>query len=170
MAKYSTGGTGSSSSGDSCELCGTETSTLVEASVAGANLLVCRDCSPHDDSKEKTNRDKTGSQSGTDRQREVVQETTDESATLWDGDTSHWEQDGTDYDSDPLPYLVEGYGSVVQTARKDKGIDLDELARDLGVDEMSLLTVEQGQAAQEGIGGSVIEELEAALDVTLIEE
>jgi len=49
MAKYSTGGGGGDDDGDACELCGRETTKLQRATVAGAQLLVCSDCRPHDD-------------------------------------------------------------------------------------------------------------------------
>jgi ribosome-binding protein aMBF1 (putative translation factor) len=82
------------------------------------------------------------------------------------GDAGHWES-GADYDDDPLPYLVSDYGDRLTEARQDAGLQLDELADELGVDESDLLAVEQGRATQAGIGGSVIEALEDRLGVEL---
>lgn len=169
MPKYSTGGTSSSSDGDACELCGTESSSLTEATIAGAQLSVCPDCSPHDDSKNTESQTGDADTTETDRRRDAIQKATDETASLWDGDSSHWEQHGTDYDSDQLPYLKQGYGETVKNARQEAGLEVDELARDLGVDELSILAVERGQAAQNNVGGSLIEELEDALHIELTE-
>jgi hypothetical protein len=53
MPKYSTGSSGGSDGGDACELCGSETSSLQRANVAGADLLVCSECQPHDDTDKR---------------------------------------------------------------------------------------------------------------------
>ncbi len=88
---------------------------------------------------------------------------------VWDGDSEHWEKEGTNYDDDPLPYLVSGYGETVVDARQDAGLQREELADELGIREQDLLAVEQGRATQAGIGGGVIAALEERLDVTLSE-
>lgn len=173
MAKYSTGSGGSDEDGGSCELCGRDSSNLQRANVAGANLLVCSDCAPHGDNRH------------TDRNEERQRTTRDESepsrekraaqsaARVFDasrGDSSHWEESGTDYERDRLPYLVSDYGERVEQARQDAGYQLEELAAELGIDEDDLLAVEQGRASRADVGGSVIETLEEALDVTLADE
>lgn len=175
MAKYSTGGSSGSGGGDACELCGAETDSLREANVAGAQLLVCRNCAPHDDAA-KTESRSAGGESGdggsddeeVDRTRRAVQNTA-RANNVWDGDSSHWEEEGTDYDDDPLPYLVSGYGDALTEARQDAGLQREELAAEMGVDESVLLAVEQGRATQAGVPGSVVEALEERLDVELVE-
>lgn len=169
MAKYSTGGSSSASAGDACELCGAESSSLREATVAGATLQVCPDCSPHDDSKQTSETGRDG-ETEADRTRDTVQKATDEQASLWDGDSSHWEESGTDYDDDPLPYLVNGYEEIVSDAREEAGLDVSELAVELGVDELTVLAIERGHAAQEDVAGSVVREIEDVLDVSIIDE
>ncbi len=165
MAKYSTGKSGSSSGGETCELCGERNSSLSEASIAGATLQVCPDCAPHDDSTPNT----TGSDGAgeSDRKRDVVKRATAETATLWDSDTTHWEQDGAGYDDDPLPYLIPEYAEVVKEAREDAGLDVSELARTIEVDELAVLAVERGKAVQNNVGGGVIEALEDELSIDL---
>jgi ribosome-binding protein aMBF1 (putative translation factor) len=170
MAKYSTGGVGSSES-DSCELCGAEGRTLETTRVAGATLDVCPECRRH---SEDADTDEQGRETGTrdgdedDRRLGAVRN----AARLDDarrGDPRRWEG-GADYDDDPLPYLVREYGERVTEARQAAGLATAELAGELGVDEADILAVEQGRATRAGIGGSLIEALEERLNVELIEE
>jgi len=162
MAKYSTG-SGGVDSGESCELCGASETGLRTANVAGATLQVCGDCVQHDD--------QTKTESGSDdrdRKRRAAQNT----ARVHDaakGNASHWE-DGADYDDDQLPYLVSGYDERVTDARQTAGYQLGELAEDLGIDESDLLALEQGRAAQAGVGGSVVAAVEDALEVDIVDE
>jgi ribosome-binding protein aMBF1 (putative translation factor) len=161
MAKYSTGRS-SGGDGDACELCGEIADSLTRATVAGADLLVCPSCRPHDDTS-----------SGADDERSSGREIARNAARakdVWAGDSSRWEREGTDYDDDPLPYLVSGYGERVEEARQDAGYQLAELAAALDVSESDLLAVEQGRAARGGVGGSVIEAIQDHLDVELAEE
>jgi ribosome-binding protein aMBF1 (putative translation factor) len=172
MAKYSTGGGGGSGDGDSCELCGRTSGDLRRANVAGANLLVCAECAPHDDTKRKGGGSRDGD-SGDDRERNRKQRAAQNTARMYDagkGDASRWEREGTDYEKDRLPYLVSGYGGVVETARQDAGLTPEELAAELDADEDDVLAVEQGRATRAGVGGSLVRKLEERLDVTLVEE
>ncbi len=176
MAKYSTGSS-SGGGGTSCELCGAESDSLRLATVAGAELEVCPDCAPHDDTQQRS-----GSSRGSRGQGQGRSDSNDEPSRkqkaaqnvakanpVWDGDSKHWEQEGTNYDDDPLPYLVSGYGDKLEAARQDAGLQREELAEELGAREKDLLAVEQGRAAQDGVGGGLIEALEERLDVTLSE-
>jgi ribosome-binding protein aMBF1 (putative translation factor) len=167
MAKYSTGGGTGGGEGDSCELCGASSDSLRNANVAGAELLVCQECAPHDDATTEESND-DGDRSDVDRKRRAVQNAA-RANDVWDGDSSHWEQEGTDYDDDPLPYLVPDYGQLVEDARQDAGLQREELADELGVPESDLLAVEQGRATQAGLGGSLIEVLENRLGIELAE-
>ncbi len=162
MAKYSTG-SGGVDSGDSCELCGASETDLRTANVAGATLQVCSDCVQHDD---QTRTDQSSDERN--RKRRAAQNT----ARVHDatkGDASHWE-DGADYDDDQLPYLVSKYDERVTDARQAAGYQLEELAEDLGIDESDLLALEQGRAAQAGVGGSVVAAVEDGLDLEIVDE
>jgi ribosome-binding protein aMBF1 (putative translation factor) len=167
MAKYSTGG-GAGGSSDSCELCGAEGRDLRTATVAGAQLQVCGECARHGED------DGPGSAGGDgDEERERRRRAAQNTARVNDarkGNPEHWEQGGTDYDDDPLPYLVRGYGERLEAARQDAGLQTDELAGELGVDEADVLAVEQGRATRAGVGGSLISALEERLNVELAEE
>ncbi|EMA64406.1 helix-turn-helix domain-containing protein [Halorubrum kocurii] len=184
MAKYSTGGGGGGDDGDACELCGRETTDLKRATVAGAKLLVCSDCRPHDDagnapggrggsrggssggSPGGAGSESTGTES---RKKEIARK----QAKMYDsatGDSKHWEEGGTNYESDRLPYLVSGYGDDVAAARQDAGLTVEELAAELEVDEDDLFAVEDGRAATAGVGGSVVRALEERLDVDIVDE
>ena len=174
MAKYSTNRGGGGDGGESCELCGKETTSLRQANVAGARLLVCGDCAPHDDAggrarrNEASNRDRNET-GPTSRKKRAAQRT----AKLYDqrkGDSSRWEKEGTNYERDRLPYLVSDYGERVTAAREAAGLRSDELAADLDVDESDVLAVEQGRATRAGVGGSLIRGLEERLDVELADE
>jgi ribosome-binding protein aMBF1 (putative translation factor) len=164
MAKYSTGG-GGGGTGGSCELCGASGVDLQSANVAGAELEVCADCVSHDDSAT------VGSTGDGQRDRDRRQRAARNTARIHDastGDASHWES-GADFDDDQLPYLVDDYGERLTAARQDAGLQLDELAAELDVEESDLLAVEQGRATQANVGGSVVAALEAFLDVDLSE-
>jgi ribosome-binding protein aMBF1 (putative translation factor) len=165
MAKYSTGG-GSGDTGGSCELCGATDVALEAVNIAGAQLQVCATCAKHrDDAKGKTSSTSSGDTGDVSRKKRAAQN----AAKIHDaqqGDASHWE-DGADYDDDQLPYLVSNYGRLLTEARQDAGLQREELADDLGLDEAEILAVEQGRATQAGIGGSVITALEDRLDIEL---
>ncbi|ELZ03766.1 helix-turn-helix domain-containing protein [Natrialba aegyptia] len=175
MAKYSTGSSGGGG-GTNCELCGAESDSLRRASVAGAELEVCPDCAPHDDAQktqrqQRSTRD-TGNSSDSRNEPSRKQKAAQNVAKanpVWDDDSEHWEQDGTNYDDDPLPYLVSDYGETLVDSRRDAGLQRSELADELDVPEKDLLAVEQGRATQAGIGGGLIEALEERLGVTLSE-
>lgn len=173
MAKYSTGDS-SGGGATSCELCGAESDSLTLETVAGAEIEVCSSCATHGDSTggpsggsgrpAGSNRD----QDETSRKKKAAQNVA-KANPVWDGDSEHWEREGTNYDDDPLPYLVSDYGSVLEAARQEAGRTREELADDLGVPESDLLAIEQGRATQAGIGGGLIEALEERLDVELAE-
>jgi len=159
MAKYSTGESGGGS-GESCELCGASGVDTRTANVAGARLQVCGDCAQHGDDADEGG--------GSDRSKRAAQNAArvHDAATT---DPSYWE-DGADYDDDQLPYLVTDYDERVTAARQEAGYQLEGLAAELGVDDADLLALEQGRAAQAGIGGSVVAAVERFLDVELVEE
>ncbi len=164
MAKYSTGG-GSGDTGGSCELCGATDASLETVNIAGAQLQVCSSCAQHRDDAKGTTSGTDSERTDTDRKKRAAQN----AARIHDAqqaDASHWE-DGADYDDDQLPYLVSDYGRRVTEARQDAGLQREELADDLGIDESELLAVEQARATQAGIGGSVITALEDRLDIVL---
>lgn len=165
MAKYSTGG-GSGGTGGSCELCGATDASLEAVNIAGARLDVCESCAKHRDdaTKASTNDDSDDTR---DRKRRAAQN----AAKIHDaqqGDPSHWEE-GANYEDDQLPYLVKDYGRRLTEARQDAGLQREELASELDIDESDILAVEQGRATKAGVGGSVIAKLEDYLDIELAE-
>lgn len=170
MAKYSTGGVGGEDA-DACELCGKETTKLRTADVAGARLQVCGECARHGEEESKRSSGKPDASQ--DPERERRRKTAQRLARMDDarkGDPKHWEEEGTDYQDDPLPYLVRGYGEKLAEARQEAGLQTAELAGELGVDEADIVAVEQGRATRAGIGGSLITALEERLNVELAEE
>jgi ribosome-binding protein aMBF1 (putative translation factor) len=178
MAKYSTGSGGGGDAGDACELCGKETGDLRRANVAGANLLVCGSCAPHGDQRgggpdsSRGGRGQ-GQDDGSGFEGNRKKRAAQRAAKLYDkqkGDPKHWEREGTNYEKDRLPYLVTGYGDIVEEARQADGLQLSELATELEVEEADLLAVEQGRASRAGVGGSVIRALEERLSVRLVDE
>ncbi|MDG5821763.1 multiprotein-bridging factor 1 family protein [Natronococcus sp. A-GB7] len=176
MAKYSTGSSGGGG-GTNCELCGAESDSLRRAQVAGAELEVCPDCAPHDDAQKRSggrggrggsSSQGGGQDDGPSRKQKAAQNVA-KANPVWDGDSEHWEKEGTNYDDDPLPYLVSDYGSVLVEARREAGYQREELAEELDVPEKDLLAIEQGRATQAGVGGGLIDALEETLDVSLAE-
>lgn len=173
MTKYSTGREGGGGDGDACELCGGESTKLRRANVAGAELLVCPDCAPHgaNRKKERKKRERQGSRDEEEPSR--TKRAAQKQARVYDaagGDSTHWEKEGTDYESDRLPYLVSGYGEAAEQARQDAGLTVEELAAELDLDEDDVLAVEQGRAARANVGGSVVRALQERLDVALVDE
>lgn len=174
MPKYSTGGGGGGNDGDSCELCGRSTSKLRRANVAGADLLVCSDCAPHDDSQHGSSGSSGGSSSSSssDGEPNRKKRAAQRQAKMYDqaqGDSKHWEK-GTNYEKDRLPYLVSDYGDVVADARQEEGLTVEELAAELDAEESDVDAVEQGRATRADVGGSLIRALEERLGVTLVDE
>ncbi|WP_254863763.1 helix-turn-helix domain-containing protein [Halovivax gelatinilyticus] len=167
MAKYSTGSS-LGGGGTSCELCGAESDSLTQETVAGAELSVCPSCATHGDGKQSSSGGASHDQDEQRRKKKAAQNVA-KANPVWDGDSEHWEREGTNYDDDPLPYLVSEYGSVLESARQDAGLTRAELADDLDVPEADLLAIEQDRATQAGIGGGLIDALEARLDVELAE-
>ncbi|MFC3476950.1 helix-turn-helix domain-containing protein [Halobacterium litoreum] len=167
MPKYSTGGAGSGGGGQTCELCGSASDSLRSANVAGAELTVCPDCASHDESPDA---DTDDGDSDVERKKRAAQNTARQFDAATRGDSTHWEEEGTNYEGDQLPYLVSDYGERVVRARQDAGLQREELADELDLDGKDLLAVEQGRATQANVGGSVIAALEEFLDVELSEE
>ena len=182
MTKYSTGSDRGGGDGDACELCGYETTNLEQANVAGANLLVCSDCAPHDDSGGTGGRGSgsgSGSESGSSGSRTDADEpnrrkrAAQNTARMHDAaksDTKNWEKEGTDYEDDRLPYLVSGYGDRVESARQEAGLTVAELAVELDADEDDVLALEQGRATRAGVGGSLVRAVAERLGIDLIDE
>ncbi|MDY6817859.1 MAG: multiprotein-bridging factor 1 family protein [Halobacteriales archaeon] len=166
MPKYSTGSS-SGGGGDTCELCGRAADRLDRATISGAELLVCPDCAPHDDTDRATSDEEQNEER---KRRKQAAQNTARATDAMAGDSSHWEQEGTDYENDPLPYLRRGYGDIVEEARQEAGYQRQELAETLGVSENDLLAVEQGRAVQAKVGGSLITQLESELNIELTEE
>ncbi|WP_101298183.1 helix-turn-helix domain-containing protein [Halegenticoccus soli] len=172
MAKYSTGRGGGGDDGDSCELCGKRSGRLRRANVAGANLLVCPDCAPHGENRARDRKREESNRSRDESEPSRKKRAAQRAARMYDarkGDPTRWEEKGTNYEEDRLPYLVSGYGSLVERTRQEEGLTVEELAAELDVDEDDLLAVEQGRATRAGVGGSVVRKLEDRLDLRLTE-
>ena len=108
MAKYSTGGVGGDSSG-ACELCGAEDHDLETATVAGAQLEVCSECAQHGEDSGGGSGDSGREEQ--DRRRKAARNAAriDDARTV---DTDF--EEGTDYEDDPLPYLVSDYDAALE--------------------------------------------------------
>jgi transcriptional regulator, XRE family len=168
MAKYSTGRTGGGGDGGTCELCGSATDDLNTVTVEGATLSVCDDCASLGESRSPGQPD-TEDDERENRGKRAARNTAKTLDTV-SGDSTHWEEEGTNYEGDRLPYLVNDYGKRVTEARQEAGYQREELAEEMGIDENDLLAVEQGRATSASVGGSLIQALEAELEVDLVDE
>lgn len=168
MAKYSTGGMSGGGSG-ACELCGAEVDVLQDATIAGAQLSVCKSCAPHDDRGPASQKQQSGGEGDRPSAGRRAAQQAAKFADAAGGDSRHWEEHGTNYEKDQLPYLVSGYGDIVESARQEAGLTIEELADELDIPLDSLEAVEQGRAARAGVGGSVIETIEEELDLSITE-
>ncbi|GAB3311249.1 multiprotein-bridging factor 1 family protein [Haloplanus rallus] len=181
MAKYSTGSGGGGDDGDACELCGRETSSLERATVAGAKLLVCSECAPHGDTGGRGSDSGSGSDSASgssgsrtdadepNRRKRAARNT----ARVYDAarsNTKRWEEEGTDYESDRLPYLVTNYGDRIESARQDAGLTVEELAAELDADEADVRALEEGRATRAGVGGSLVRAVEERFGIDVVDE
>lgn len=169
MAKYSTGQAGGGGDGDACELCGTATEDLEAVTVEGATLSVCADCRSLGERRGGSDETSEPDRDEGERREKRAAQNTAKVMDAASGDSTHWEKEGTDYEGDRLPYLVDDYGVRVTEARQEAGFQRGELAAEMGVEENDLLAVEQGRATSAGVGGSLIRALEAELDVELVE-
>jgi ribosome-binding protein aMBF1 (putative translation factor) len=141
--------------------------------VAGADLLVCPDCAPHGENRHTEKKREQSQSTRDDSERNRRKRAAQRTAKMYDsakGSSKHWEEKGTNYEKDRLPYLVSGYGDIVESARQDAGLPLGELATELDLEEKQLLAIEQGRATRANVGGSVIRALEDRLDVALVDE
>ena len=168
MAKYSTGRTGGGGDGGTCELCGTATDDLNTVTVEGATLSVCNDCADLGESHGPG--PSADSNDGRESKGKRAARNTAKAIDAVSGDSTHWEQEGTDYERDRMPYLVDDYGKRVTEARQEAGYQRGELADEMAIDENDLLAVEQGRATSASVGGSLIRALEGQLDVELVDE
>lgn len=171
MPKYSTGGSargGPSGDATACELCGNESSSLQDANIAGAQLSVCSECSPHNDSDTSSDDGENGrdDEAESDRKRKAIQNAAQHSDYL-NKDTSRWENEGANYNDDQLPYLMEGYAETLQTARREVNLTHDELAEEIGATGQDIELMESGQIRSTSIGGSTIAALEQFLGIQL---
>lgn len=175
MPKYSTGDTPSQSSAETataCELCGQDASTLTDATIAGAQLSVCTDCNPHDDStssKQPTDDQDTSTTEHIEDNQDLTVSTTNPSSYL-NQDTSHWEANGTNYDKDKLPYMTTNYGSKMKTARQEHGLTQEELAERIQVEPQDIELMESGQIRSTDIQGSHVAAIEEKLKIRLSDQ
>ncbi|WP_224268762.1 helix-turn-helix domain-containing protein [Haloprofundus salinisoli] len=173
MPKYSTGSGGGGGDGGSCELCGTESSKLRQENVAGATLMVCPDCASHGENKSRERKRREQSRGRDESEPSRKKRAAQRTAKMYDagtGDSKHWEQEGTNYERDRLPYLVRNYGDRVAEAREESELTTGDLAAELDVSERDLVAVEEGRATRAGVGGSVIRKLEDRLGIDLVDE
>jgi transcriptional regulator, XRE family len=168
MAKYSTGRGGGGAAASACELCGTDDVRLRAAEIAGAKLMVCASCAPHDD-RATPSGGAGGTGGGGSRRKQIARQ----QAKMIDrskADADRWVREGTNYETDALPYLVDGYGEALQAARTAAELSVAELAALAAVDAATVQSVEAGRAISDEVGGSAIRALEEALDVRLVDE
>ncbi|MFB6113225.1 MAG: multiprotein-bridging factor 1 family protein [Halodesulfurarchaeum sp.] len=175
MPKYSTGGATENNDGGACELCGTTAESLQTVTVEGATLSVCSECASLGEEQSGSGGggggDTGGTRDGTgENRRKRAARNVAKTIDAAGGDSTHWEEHGTNYDRDQLPYLVPDYGEKVKTARQEAGFQREELASSLGISENDLLAIEQERAIEASVGGSVIRSIESHLDLDLVDE
>ncbi|MDR9411864.1 MAG: transcriptional regulator [Haloquadratum sp.] len=169
MAKYSTGRGGGGATASACELCGADDARLRAAEIAGAKLMVCAACAPHDDRAAASGGGGGVGTAGESRRKQIARQ----QAKMIDrskADGDRWVREGTNYESDALPYLVGGYGERLQAARTDAALSVAELAAMADLEAETVRSVEAGRAISDAVGGSAIRALEEALEITLADE
>lgn len=177
MPKYSVNSDDDDTSDESataCEMCGDEDADLHTADIAGATLQVCASCAPQMDEPEQSSSNKPEQQD--DNNDSSLSDTSGAGEqptpgyTIGRTDSKHWEEDGTNYEQDPTPYLTDNYAKLVTAARQDAGYTKEEFAKEIGITVAALDAVEAGAAASNGVGGSVVSAIEKELDVSLVDE
>lgn len=179
MAKYSTGNAKSTSSSDvsegACELCGTDSDSLQTVKVSGATLQACSSCANHNDNATKQDGD-DGERDDSDPVGQTDDNSKDrrtqhlsENGGYLNNDTSHWEQNGTNYEDDQLPYLVSGYAKSVTDARKARDLSQGELAEEVDTREELIQAIETNSLRDAGVGGELLSRVETFLEIEIID-
>ncbi|GBF35963.1 multiprotein bridging factor aMBF1 [Methanofervidicoccus abyssi] len=133
-----------------CELCGRNVDKLVPVRVEGVEMLVCSDCAKYGVTPKTYSRKPRlgmkGSPKGTES-RKVYRPKRDV--------------------FDTLKTIVEDYGEIIREARIRKGMNIEELARKIGMRVSTLQKIESGQLEPEE---KYIRRLEKELNISLYEE
>jgi len=185
MAKYSTGGGGGGDDGDACEPLRARPQTSSGPRSPGRSSSSARTAAPDDagnarrarrirwESGRKFRRKPGGASSestGTGTEPEEGNRPQAGEDGLRDRRLKHWEEGGTNYESDRLPYLVSGYGDDVAAARQRRRTHGRGAGRGIRRRRDDLFAVEDGRAATAGVGGSVVRALEERLGVDIVDE
>lgn len=163
MAKYSTGG-GNSPKSDSCQLCGETEKPLRTATIEGTTITVCKDCEP--DKSHRDDKKKTATKRDKDSHERQVGNTPGYTISSTD---SGWAEN-TSYGNTKTPYMKNNYPELFTEALEEKNMTEKELSEKHGFPLQSLKAIKQGNVVSEGIGRELIEDVESALDIELVDD
>lgn len=172
MAKYSTGE--STSVDNSCQLCGTTEGQLTTAKVEGAVITVCRDCEPdeahREDHKSETESPtkKTTPTKDKKKNTKTKQEEPEKVGYTISKTDAKWVEN-TNYGNTDTPYMQKHYATKIEHALDEQDLTLERIAEETNAPLEDLEALANGNALDAGVGKNVIESLERALDIELIE-
>lgn len=140
-----------------CELCGATADELNRTEISSAELSVCSNCTGHGTAVEDDN---TGSETETKYDTSVS-----ESQTSSPGNSV--EKSATTEGYEDFSDLALNYGDLIQNARNSRGMNRDELARELGIKASHLKNIED-ETTQPDV--ELQRQIERELDVDLLME
>lgn len=150
-----------------CELCG-EDSELTKAKVSGAEIRVCSECAElgtklGESSEDSSTSTKYSTSSSTSSTSSSPSNSTRNTGSTSTGSSSSSNQSRkTDYDD--ISELVFDYGDIIKEERKERGMNRDELAKELGIKSSHLRNIED-ETTQPNV--DLQNKIESFLDIEL---
>lgn len=151
-----------------CELCGKD-SELTKAKVSGAELRVCSECAElgttigdnSEDSSTSTKYSTSSSKSSTSSESSKNNRNTGTKST---GSSSSSSNQSRKTDYDDISELVFNYGEIIKDERNERGMNRDELAKELGIKSSHLRNIED-ETTQPNV--DLQKKIESFLDIEL---
>lgn len=147
-----------------CELCGTDSDSLVETKVSGAKLMVCSSCSELGTviEKEKTENSSTKYDTGS-SENNKNKNRNNKTHNQNSGSKNQNKQDDEN-PFDGVNELALEFGDIIRSKRNDLGLDREELSKDLGIKQSHLRSIENENTKP---SVDLQEKIEGRLDVDL---
>lgn len=170
MAKYSTNKDDNPDPEDedsSCTMCGSKSKLRLE-SVAGATVVICKECSENSIKDTDKGRDKESDDKKSKVSNKSDTNKYDKRHLATNRDSSWVEKDRADYGNVKTPYMLPNYEKKINNKIDDKE-KIKEISSEINISKDNLLSVVNGNAVQDEVGKSVITEIENYLDIKLQE-
>lgn len=175
MTKYSTGSSGEdpdpNDEGANCSLCG-DSDNLTTGTVAGAEVVLCKDCAGENSTDNEPDRDQ-GNQQDDVTSSNSANSDQDQSTggyTITNPDSSWVEEKRPNYGNADTPYLHTDYSSVIDDVMNETDVTVEDISESTGVEKDRVQAVVDGRAVTEDIGANEIEAIERYLDIEIVDQ